>query len=659
MKKIISLIICAVLLISALNITIFAETTTSENLLPACISTFDDPTATATHEHLTYLNTQSRPIWTDVADGVLSVYWQFADPFCTPEWHLGYYINQYALSHPAEEYNINVSLKVKGPSQASLAVREFHGYKASDDEVRIQQYVQLPSDGYKMLSGSFKLTSEKALNAHDDWYRLCLDDLVGHSWKYNYFDDITLTITPIVPLETKLPESISTFDVGGTTAHAHLKYLDSRNYYNPASPASINNGILHIDFSSWSQSYASPEWLLGSYIKNYATYNDYDNYIVNVSIDVRGRIKTAHLAIRKTDGGDQFKFTTKDVEFSQTEFKTISGSCEFTKAEALAADETSYGLCLDGVTFDPYNSVAGVDFDNIKFEILPKRIKEANLELGSSLTMDYYADLKDIDPKGVSMRFTFNDQQTTVPCPDVAEKGGDADGLYKFPFTGINPQCMADNIKAELVKGDKVIARKDEYSVRDYCVTAYEQDKSNTTLKNLLASLLVYGSAAQNYKGHNIEKLASAGLAWAENGDPFPNLEDVRNISGTPNGSKIKSAGLEFSNVIKLYFRVVNPDDVQNLTLKVTRNGNTEEPVNVLGLSLSNGYYVYYTDAIFAKGFGDKYTVQLLCNGGTVQTVTYSVNSYILRKCNETSPNGELAKALGYYGYYATQYKQQ
>ena len=75
-------------------------------------------------------------------------------------------------------------------------------------------------------------------------------------------------------------------------------------------------------------------------------------------------------------------------------------------------------------------------------------IKGATLNIGSSLTLDYYATVSSGTP---TMRFTTsNGRVTTVD-------GTLENGTYKFAYTGINPQCMTENIKAELIVDGNVL----------------------------------------------------------------------------------------------------------------------------------------------------------------------------------------------------------
>ena len=68
-------------------------------------------------------------------------------------------------------------------------------------------------------------------------------------------------------------------------------------------------------------------------------------------------------------------------------------------------------------------------------------ITGATLNLGSTLTLDYYATF-DADANDVTMRFTSSSGRVTT----VSGVYDSSYKKYKFSYTGINPQCMSDTI---------------------------------------------------------------------------------------------------------------------------------------------------------------------------------------------------------------------
>ena len=76
------------------------------------------------------------------------------------------------------------------------------------------------------------------------------------------------------------------------------------------------------------------------------------------------------------------------------------------------------------------------------------RFTGANVALGSDITVNYYAIADEVP----TAKFTMNGKETVVT--GVAT-GNEKE--YKLAFTGVAPQCMGDNIKAELIIGEDTV----------------------------------------------------------------------------------------------------------------------------------------------------------------------------------------------------------
>ena len=265
-------------------------------------------------------------------------------------------------------------------------------------------------------------------------------------------------------------------------------------------------------------------------------------------------------------------------------------------------------------------------------------ITTANVELGESITVNYYANLP-VYIENAYMKFTMNDKVTFVKgVPTKATE-------YEFAFEGLAPQCMGDNIKAELYVDGVKVDSVDEYSVKKNVTNV-----KNTDNEDLVDALLLYGAAAQQYTNYKTDAL----VADLSNLD-LSNIWEIKNDKdvGTPaDKAKFVAAGVRFANVNKLYVKVDNIENVTSLTVKV----GDGEPV-ALELN-SNG--VAYTDAIKATEFGNVYTFELIDTNEMSQTLKYSVNSYVYAKTmteNDYDSNiAVLSIALYNYGVAAEEY---
>ncbi len=268
----------------------------------------------------------------------------------------------------------------------------------------------------------------------------------------------------------------------------------------------------------------------------------------------------------------------------------------------------------------------------------------ANLELGSTLTINYYASLGE-GYEDAFMNFVRNGQTTSVE--GVLVESGENAGLYKFAYTGINPQCMGDNVEAYLVNDGQNIAVLKRYSVKDYALNKYGTEDAK--LDTLIADMLAYGAASQNHTGYKTDALvtddAYAGIAdWAftEYNVDDPDLEPVKNINGNDGAYKVKSVGMNISNVYKLKF-----------TLTGTVTETTKVYLNGEEVAVDGG--VVYTDAITATGSKQVYTITIKIDGVETSKVEYNVDAYIAAK-DEGSTVVEIVQAIANYSNAAIAY---
>ncbi len=276
----------------------------------------------------------------------------------------------------------------------------------------------------------------------------------------------------------------------------------------------------------------------------------------------------------------------------------------------------------------------------------------ATLNLGATLTIDYYATLSERNDDVIVNFTSSSGRKTTVNgVYDESQKA------YKFSYTGINPQCMNDVISASLELSGKVLAQKENYSVKAYCDSQVRKSAEElgvtgvqlNALRTLLADTLVYGAAAQNYTKYNTSVLADS-LSWVKNfKSSISNPVGVRNVSGNDDmNNRVIALGVNVANVNKIYFKLNLTDNVT-----IALNGKTVE-MNELILN-SEGVYMLYTNDIMATGFDDVYTLTLTKDGTEISKVEYNVNAYIQAKYNDDNV-GEIVRALCNYGYSAEKY---
>lgn len=267
-------------------------------------------------------------------------------------------------------------------------------------------------------------------------------------------------------------------------------------------------------------------------------------------------------------------------------------------------------------------------------------ICSANLSLGNDLSVNYYVQINNSSlmdlSESFSMKFTLNGKITVVTDYTVE------DGYYVFNFAGIAPQQLTDNIFAEFLIGEEIYAAIEEFSVRTYLDRLVDQYGKSELLVQLVTELIAYGTAAQEYKDYHLDRLADEGFD-AIYSDMLPEKSDKALTKSLSQSVNFTTATVWFDTVNKI---VVEFSTDENVTLKV--NG---EEVELDGTA-------FYTDGIYATDFDKVYTFELYENGVLVQTLTYSVNSYVYSMMDKTE-NGELtemallARSLYRYGLFA------
>ena len=311
-----------------------------------------------------------------------------------------------------------------------------------------------------------------------------------------------------------------------------------------------------------------------------------------------------------------------------------------TEAEWQKIDRGFFQLSLEGAT---------VHFLGDLYDITA-----ASLTLGDSLTMNYYAKA---DPSfgTPKMRFTYRGE-TVVETGALNETSGE----YVFSLKGIAPQCMGETIKAELVLvwedgTEFAVDVKEAYSVRAYCDDALAADPDNKALATLLADLLAYGAAAQDYTDFKADTPVGEGFGaapseWEDVTDTDFSLSDK-----TREDIRFTAAGVRFGYVNYIYFKI-KAADLAGVTLTV--NGKTYTAHDLAPTEDDDDTYILYTDPIRATELDKVFTAELAADGEVIQTLIYSVKSYVYAKQNaENNKMAALVKALYSYGCSAVAYK--
>ena len=289
------------------------------------------------------------------------------------------------------------------------------------------------------------------------------------------------------------------------------------------------------------------------------------------------------------------------------------------------------------------------------------RIKTAAVCLGDSIAILYSAVID--DATDAEMHFTMNGKTYTVSATETDEAN-----VYNFKFTGIAPQCMGDNIVAELIVDGTVIDVVEEYSIRIYAEAMFDAidnkeiagytDEQYAALATLLADMLEYGAAAQKFRNYKTDALANGGIEGASS---FKELtEDCDAIVGDSTSEDVyfTSAGIRFDYVNSIYFKF-NTTNVEATTVRISDASGRSQVYSAADFGeASDDVYILYSEAIAPKDFDTRYTVELYEDGVIVQTLEYSISAYVFYIQRENNAMADLARTLYNYGISACKFKE-
>ncbi|MBQ6431658.1 MAG: InlB B-repeat-containing protein, partial [Oscillospiraceae bacterium] len=226
---------------------------------------------------------------------------------------------------------------------------------------------------------------------------------------------------------------------------------------------------------------------------------------------------------------------------------------------------------------------------------------------------------------------------------------------YVFTYTGINPQCMGDNVSATLYATKNDVEESNTqstYSVRQYCVNKLADNTISANLRTLLSDMLVYGAAAQTYMGYHTNALVNSGSDIINpTCSTFVNLSgNAASFDGAADANIFwLSAGLTLTDSVAMTFRF-HADDVSDLTVYVTINGRTQEFTEFT--AAGEGVYEVSFTGISAEEFGDTVTAVIERDDEQIgNELSYSVNAYVQSKqADSNAALAALVKALYNFG---------
>ncbi|MBQ9387375.1 MAG: right-handed parallel beta-helix repeat-containing protein [Lachnospiraceae bacterium] len=215
---------------------------------------------------------------------------------------------------------------------------------------------------------------------------------------------------------------------------------------------------------------------------------------------------------------------------------------------------------------------------------------------------------------------------------DVTVDGTKLKDGWLFSYTGIHSECMADVITMNLKNGSSVLTTG-TYSIKQYFTDLRSAGASGlgmsstqfNALKKLMADILEFGAATQNYISYNTSSLANS-PSWVASektqGFTAPASDREVVLLGEVN-NRIYSAKIIITNIVNLSFSV-NAREADRLVV-ADESGKTA----TYFLSDFDGKEITCA-GLPATSYDTVWTVTLTDESGEVYSrVKYSVNSYI------------------------------
>ena len=193
-----------------------------------------------------------------------------------------------------------------------------------------------------------------------------------------------------------------------------------------------------------------------------------------------------------------------------------------------------------------------------------------------------------------------------------------------------------------------VIAAKESYSLGQYYqdVKAYAPD--NKSLNKLVSALEEYNKAAENYE--NGVSADPSDVDWTPVIDTDYNMSEP-----AAETTYFTAAGVRFGYINRLFFKFT-AEDLNGLTVKV--NDTLYTAADFALVEGTENTYIIYSKGIYATEFDKVFEVVLAINGEEVQTLEYSVKSYV--KAKQDDPEmGALVRALYNYGKSSELYRNE
>ena len=342
--------------------------------------------------------------------------------------------------------------------------------------------------------------------------------------------------------------------------------------------------------------------------------------------------------------------------------------------------EEAFANVSDALTLHVYKNSYADEYakeNEVPVEYLSEEVKEgtpvfrgASLSLAGTILINYYIEFPE-DVKDGRVEFDLVDDSGKTKSKVAATlKDGSKETIkigeenyqcYQYAVS-LNAKQMTDKVLAKAyattADGKEVATRKFYYSVEKYVSNKMKNTATKDSLKNVLASMLRYGAAAQNYFAYNTQHLADkllydTTIVTEENKKKLDSTLEgyqktkeqmqqyARTFTDIENPkTSIYGIALDLKSTVSI--RVLVPKDTTSADDKVAYTVGDGTAVKYLKLQNYDEKY-YYADiaGIVAKHLDDMYHIYVCdASGNQISGMAdYGVMSYILQKWESKNEN--------------------
>ena len=360
--------------------------------------------------------------------------------------------------------------------------------------------------------------------------------------------------------------------------------------------------------------------------------------------------------------------------------------------------EEAFANVSDALTLHVYKNSYADEYakeNEVPVEYLSEEVKEgtpvfrgASLSLAGTILINYYIEFPE-DVKDGRVEFDLVDDsgktksKVTATLKDASKEtikiGEENYQCYQYAVS-LNAKQMTDKVLAKAyattADGKEVATRKFYYSVEKYVSNKMKNAATKDSLKNVLASMVRYGAAAQNYFEYNTQHLADkllydTTIVTEENKKKLDSTLEgyqktkeqmqqyARTFTDIENPkTSIYGIALDLKSTVSI--RVLVPKDTTSADDKVAYTVGDGTAVKYLKLQNYDAKY-YYADiaGIVAKHLDDMYHIYVCdASGNQISGMAdYGVMSYILQKWESKNENlVNLVKNLQVYNMASQKY---